>query len=361
LQRPGGGCILSRLGGPAVSQDRYKDAGVDIDAGAALVDRIGALVARTMRPEVVGGLGHFGALWSIPAGKYRELMLVSGADGVGTKVKVAQAADRHDTVGIDLVAMCANDILCAGAEPFYFLDYFATGKLDVGVGEQVVAGIAEGCHRAGCALVGGETAEMPGVYGPGVYDLAGFCVGGVERDEVLDGSKVRAGMTLLGLASSGLHSNGYSLVRKVVFEEAGLALGDELPGTGRTVADALLEPTAMYCKPVLALLKQVPVASICHVTGGGLPENLPRVLAGDCAAVVDRSAWALPPVFAAVRDLGGLSDRDLLRTFNCGVGMALTVPRAAADDAVALLGEQGVAAFPIGEIAPRDGEAVVFS
>jgi len=344
-----------------VTQDRYKDAGVDIDAGAALVDRIGSLVARTLRPEVVGGLGHFGAMWAIPAGRYRELMLVSGADGVGTKVKVAQAAGRHDTVGIDLVAMCANDILCAGAEPFYFLDYFATGKLDVGVGEAVVAGIAEGCHRAGCALVGGETAEMPGVYAPGVYDLAGFCVGGVERSEVLDGSAVTAGMTLLGIASSGLHSNGYSLVRKVIFEEAGLGLDDELPGCGRSVADELLEPTAMYCKPVLALLADLPVASLCHVTGGGLPENLPRVLAADCAAVVDRSAWTLPPVFTALRDLGGLSERDLLRTFNCGVGMALTVPAAQTDDAIALLAEHGSTAFPIGEIVPRgDGEPVRF-
>ncbi len=333
-------------------QDRYKEAGVDIDAGAALVDRISPHARSTLRPEVVGGLGHFGALWSV-GNRYRNLMLVSSTDGVGTKLKVAQAADRHGSIGIDLVAMCVNDVLCAGAEPFFFLDYFACGALDVGVAEQVVAGVAEGCRQAGCALVGGETAEMPGVYAPGVYDLAGFTVGGVERDDVLDGSRVRKGMRLIGLPSSGVHSNGYSLVRKVIFEEQGLAPGDLFPGSDATVADVLLEPTTIYVQPVLHLLKQGGVGAVAHITGGGLPENLPRVLPEGAQAVVDRGTWELPHVFSTLRDLGELSDTDMLRTFNCGVGMVLAVEADRADDYCSQLSGMGVQAFSMGEIAER--------
>ena len=336
-----------------MSQDRYKDAGVDIDAGAALVDRIGPLTRSTLRPEVVGGLGHFGAMWSVPAGRYRNLMLVSGTDGVGTKVKVAQAAGRHDTVGIDLVAMCVNDVLCTGAEPFYFLDYFACGKLDVDVAADVVAGIAEGCRQAGCSLVGGETAEMPGVYGPGVYDLAGFCVGGVERDEVLDGSGVRMGMTLLGLASSGFHSNGYSLVRHVLFDQLGLTAADPYPGLDVSIADALLTPTRIYVKAVLHLLRDGGVGAVAHITGGGLAENLPRVLPRGAAAVVDRSAWELPALFANLASAGGLAQSDLDRTFNCGIGMVLAVDPARVEDCIGQLAGFDVPAFAIGEIVPR--------
>ena len=337
-------------------QDRYKEAGVDIDAGAALVDRISPHARSTLRPEVVGGLGHFGALWSV-GNRYRNLMLVSSTDGVGTKLKVAQAAGRHDTIGIDLVAMCVNDVLCAGAEPFFFLDYFACGSLDVGVAEQVVAGVAEGCRQAGCALVGGETAEMPGVYAPGVYDLAGFTVGGVERDDVLDGSRVRKGMRLLGLASSGVHSNGYSLVRKVIFEEQGLGTDDLFPGTDSTVADVLLAPTRIYVQPVLHLLKLGGIGAVAHITGGGLPDNVPRVLPEGAQAVIERSAWQLPPVFTALRELGGLSESDLLRTFNCGVGMVLAVEPERADDYCDQLAGMDVVAFPLGEITERGAGA----
>jgi phosphoribosylformylglycinamidine cyclo-ligase len=338
-----------------LSTDRYKEAGVDIDAGAALVDRIGPAVRSTMRPEVLGGLGHFGAMWQIPAGRFEDLVLVSGTDGVGTKLKVAQRAGVHDTIGIDLVAMCVNDVLCTGAEPFFFLDYFATGRLDVGVGAAVVEGIAEGCRQAGCSLVGGETAEMPGVYDDGVYDLAGFCVGGVERAALLDGSRVQAGDVLIGIASSGLHSNGYSLVRHIVFGEQGLAHDSLLPGTDQTVADILLTPTRIYARSVLPLVSEGLIGALCHVTGGGLPENLPRVLPANTAARVDRSAWQLPPVFAYLQEAGKLHDRDLFRTFNCGVGMVAAVRPQDADSVVAALQTAGEQAFLLGTIEPHDG------
>ncbi len=339
-----------------MDRDRYKEAGVDIEAGARLVDRIGPAVAATRRPEVLGGLGHFGAMWAIPAGRYRELVLVSGTDGVGTKVKVAQAAGRHDTIGIDLVAMCVNDVICAGAEPFYFLDYYACGKLDELVAADVIKGIAEGCRLAGCALVGGETAEMPGVYDDGVYDLAGFCVGGVEREEILDGSGVRLGMKLVGLRSSGLHSNGYSLARKIIFEELGLGLDDPLPGTNHTVADELLTPTRVYVQSVLRVLRSHSVGALCHITGGGFVENLPRVLPASAAVTVDRGAWELPPVFKLLQEQGNLSDTDMVRTFNCGIGMVLLVDEpevAAACELLEALGEEPVI---FGEVVQRDGE-----
>lgn len=339
-----------------MNRDRYKEAGVDIEAGARLVDRIGPLVGATRRPEVLGGLGHFGAMWAIPAGKYKELVLVSGTDGVGTKVKVAQATGRHDTIGIDLVAMCVNDVICAGAEPFYFLDYYACGKLDEAVAADVIAGIAEGCRLAGCALVGGETAEMPGVYAEGVYDLAGFSVGGVERAEILDGSGVRLGMKLVGLRSSGLHSNGYSLARKVILDELGLGLDDPFPGTDHTVADELLTPTRIYVQSVLRCVRDHTVGALCHITGGGFVENLPRILPASAAVTVDRSAWDLPPVFKLLQEQGGLSEADMVRTFNCGIGMVLLIDAdetAAACELLASLGEEPVV---FGEVVRRDGE-----
>jgi len=339
-----------------VDRDRYKEAGVDIEAGARLVDKIGPAVAATRRPEVLGGLGHFGAMWAIPAGKYEDLVLVSGADGVGTKVKVAQAAGRHDTVGIDLVAMCVNDVVCAGAEPFYFLDYYACGKLDEEVAAAVVIGIAEGCKRAGCALVGGETAEMPGVYGDGVYDLAGFCVGGVERAKILDGSGVRLGMKVLGLKSSGLHSNGYSLARKIIFDELGLGLDDPFPGTDHTVADELLTPTRVYVQPLLRLLRDHTVGALCHITGGGFLENLPRVLPAQAAVTIDRSAWELPPVFRLLQDEGGLTDTEMARTFNCGIGMVALLDADDVEGACDLLTAMGEEPVILGDVVRRDGE-----
>ncbi|MEE2829497.1 MAG: phosphoribosylformylglycinamidine cyclo-ligase [Myxococcota bacterium] len=345
-----------------MSHQRYKDAGVDIDAGARLIDRIAPFAKATSRPEVLGGLGHFGALWSIPAGRFEDLVLVSATDGVGTKIKVAQAANRHDTVGIDLVAMCVNDLLCTGAEPFFFLDYYATGKLDVDVAADVIEGIATGCEQAACALVGGETAEMPGVYSEGVYDLAGFSVGGCERSEILDGSTVAPGMVLVGLESSGLHSNGYSLARKILFEEQGLALDDPFPGTDHSVASELLTPTTIYVRPTLAALKRFDIASICHITGGGLPDNLPRVLADGCAARVELGSWDRPAVFRFLQEAGQVPDSDMLRTFNCGIGLVLVVPAKQGDELIEHFAGAGIRASRIGELVERaqDGEAVQF-
>jgi len=343
-----------------VVQDRYKEAGVDIDAGALLVDRISPLARSTLRDEVLGGLGHFGAMWSIPAGRYNDLVLVSATDGVGTKLKVAQAVNRHDTIGIDLVAMCVNDIICTGAEPFFFLDYFASGKLDVDVAEAVVSGIAEGCRQAGCALVGGETAEMPGVYDPGVYDLAGFSVGGAERSAILDGTNVRPGMAVVGLTSSGLHSNGYSLVRRILFDELKLSMDAPLPGTEHSIADELLQPTRIYVRPVLAVLEQVTVAGVAHITGGGLLENIPRVMPDDLAVQVDMGSWGLPAIYRFLESQGQLSQTDLLRTFNCGVGMVLLVDSEQAEQTVSILAEHGQDAFVLGQVIPRpEGQAGV--
>ena len=335
--------------------DRYKEAGVDIDAGAELVQRIAAAARSTGRPEVLGGLGHFGALWSVPAGRFKDLVLVSATDGVGTKIKIAQASGRHDTIGIDLVAMCVNDVICAGAEPFFFLDYFATGRLDVDVAEAVVSGIAEGCRQAGCALLGGETAEMPGVYGDGVYDLAGFSVGGVERDRVLDGSGIRRGMKLVGLASTGLHSNGYSLARKILLEEGGLALDDPFPGTDRTVAEELLEPTRIYVRPVLRALREFEVGAVCHVTGGGLTDNLPRVLRPGASARIQLDSWPTPAIFGVLEEAGGIPRDQMLRTFNNGVGMVLAVDADQAEELCDLVGAMGAPGCVIGEIVRGSG------
>ena len=339
-----------------MSQDRYKEAGVDIDAGARLIDRIAPFARSTRRPEVLGGLGSFGSMWQIPAGRYEDLVLVSGTDGVGTKVKVAQALDKHDTIGIDLVAMCVNDVICTGAEPFFFLDYFACGTLDVDVAAAVIEGIAEGCRRADCALVGGETAEMPGVYDQGVYDLAGFAVGGVERREILEAGRIRAGMKLIGLPSTGLHSNGYSLARKVLFGELGLDPKDPFPGSERSIGEELLEPTAIYVMAALNVLRNFEVGGIAHITGGGLLENIPRILPQGTAAHIDKDSWQRPALFGFLQEQGSLSDSDMLRTFNCGIGMVFLIDSQQADATIALLSDMGASPSLIGEVRAHSGE-----
>ncbi|MBI3027963.1 MAG: phosphoribosylformylglycinamidine cyclo-ligase [Candidatus Rokubacteria bacterium] len=327
----------------------YKQSGVDIEAAEAAIRRIGPLAKSTFRPEVLGEIGAFAGFVKVPAG-YREPVLVSSTDGVGSKLKVAFLADRHDTVGIDLVAMGVNDVLVHGAEPLFFLDYMAVGKVVPEKIEAVVRGVAEGCRQAGCSLVGGETAELPDFYAPGEYDLAGFCVGVAERSRIIDGSTVTPGDRLIGLASSGLHSNGYSLARKVVFELMGLKVSDVLPGLGRTVADVLLTPTRIYVKPVLELLKAGPVRAMAHITGGGLTGNLPRVLPTGCKAVIERGAWTVPPIFTLIRETGKIAEEEMFRTFNMGIGLSLVVAREHADHCRALLTSLGETAWIIGEI-----------
>ncbi len=333
----------------------YRDAGVDIDAGEALVERIRPHVRRTRRPEVMGGLGGFGALFELPPGRWRHPVLVSGTDGVGTKLRLAIDTGRHDGVGIDLVAMCVNDVLVQGAEPLFFLDYYATGHLDVDVAERVVAGIAEGCVRAGCALVGGETAEMPGMYEGEDYDLAGFCVGVVERDRILDGSATRAGDAVIGIASSGPHSNGFSLIRRlmeVARADADTRLGDEL------LVDLLMAPTRIYVKPVLALLGVHEVHGIAHITGGGLIENIPRVLPAGLGVRLERAAWRRAAVWDWIQRSGNIADDEMHRTFNCGIGMTLQAPPAAADRILASLRAAGEDAAIIGEVVDGDGVTI---
>lgn len=342
--------------GPSMSDSKpqslsYKDAGVDIDAGNALVDRIKGVAKRTTRPEVLGGLGGFGALCELPKG-YREPVLVSGTDGVGTKLRLAMDIGKHDTIGIDLVAMCVNDLIVAGAEPLFFLDYYATGKLNVDVAADVVTGIGRGCELAGAALVGGETAEMPGMYEGEDYDLAGFCVGVVEKSEIIDGSKVQGGDKLIALASSGPHSNGYSLIRKVI-EVSGADLSQDLGG--KPLGEALLEPTRIYVKSLLALMKKVSVNALSHITGGGLLENLPRVLPENSKALINTGSWEMPEVFRWLQQAGNIDSREMYRTFNCGVGMVICVPADEADTALAELKAAGEDAFVIGEIMPADG------
>jgi phosphoribosylformylglycinamidine cyclo-ligase len=332
----------------------YRDAGVDIEAGGALVERIKPAVGRTLRPEVLTGLGGFGALFELPIERYRRPVLVSGTDGVGTKLKLAIELDRHDTIGIDLVAMCVNDVLVQGAEPLFFLDYFATGRLDIERAAAVISGIAAGCELAGAALVGGETAEMPGMYAAGDYDLAGFCVGIVERDALLDGSRTRPGDILLGLDASGPHSNGYSLVRRVL-ERAGADL--DRPFDGATLGERLLAPTTIYVKPLLDLLARHPVSTLCHVTGGGLPENLPRVLPEGCRAVVDADAWRWPEVFRWLQAEGRIDTAEMFRTFNCGIGMVVVVPEATVEAASAQLDAAGLGHRVIGHVEACDGPA----
>lgn len=329
----------------------YKDAGVDIEAGNRLVDRIKGIAAKTRIPGVLGGLGGFGALFEIPMDRYRQPVLVSGTDGVGTKLKLAFELNRHDTVGIDLVAMCVNDVLVQGAEPLYFLDYFATGQLDVEIAAQVIEGIGKGCEIAGAALVGGETAEMPGMYPVGEYDLAGFCVGIVEKNRIIDGSSIVSGDKLLGIASSGPHSNGYSLVRKILQREnspfdQGLA--------GRSLADQLIEPTRIYAKAIRHLLKFVDVHGFAHITGGGIIENLPRIIPDFKAAVIDLESWSMPPVFSWLQEKGGIADPEMLRTFNCGIGMIVCVESADETDTIRYLEESGETVYRIGSIVDAD-------
>ena len=324
----------------------YKDAGVDIDAGNALVERIKGISRRTHRPEVLGGLGGFGALCEIPAG-YRQPVLVAGTDGVGTKLRLAMDMGIHDTIGIDLVAMCVNDLVVAGAEPLFFLDYYATGGLNVDTAADVVTGIGAGCELAGCALVGGETAEMPGMYEGEDYDLAGFCVGVVEKQDIIDGSAVRAGDVLLGLASSGPHSNGYSLIRKIL-ERSKADLAQPMGET--SLGQALLAPTTIYVKSLLALFKQLPVKALSHITGGGLLENLPRVLPDHCAADIDTGSWEWPEVFNWLQTQGKVDTREMYRTFNCGVGMVICVAREDKDAALDALSGSGHQAWQIGVV-----------
>ncbi len=324
----------------------YKDAGVNIDAGNALVERIKHVSRRTARPEVLGGLGGFGALCEIPAG-YRQPVLVSGTDGVGTKLRLALELGIHDTIGIDLVAMCVNDLVVAGAEPLFFLDYYATGALNIDTAAAVVNGIGQGCELAGCALVGGETAEMPGMYEGEDYDLAGFCVGVVEKADIIDGSKVEAGDTLIAIASSGPHSNGYSLIRKIL-EVSGASL--QQPFGDSTLGATLLTPTLIYVKALLALFGEVEVKALSHITGGGLPENLPRVLPADCRAVVDTASWSWPPIFQWLQEQGNVATSEMYRTFNCGVGMVLCVAPSATRTTLDLLAREGLTAWQLGTI-----------
>ena len=347
----------------------YRAAGVDIDAGNAVVERIKPLVKRTFRPEVMGGLGGFGGLFDL-AGRYKEPVLVSGTDGVGTKLKLAQQLDRHDTIGIDLVGMCVNDVLVQGAEPLFFLAYFATGKLDVDTTVAVVGGIARGCELAGCALIGGETAEMPDMYPPGEYDLAGFTVGAVEKSQLLSGEAIVAGDVVLGVASSGPHSNGYSLIRKIL-DRAGRPLDLDLGGV--KLADALMAPTTIYVKPMLELLKsnaspsqnpaypcadssEIPVHGMAHITGGGLKENIIRVVPEGLGLAIDADAIVLPPVFDWLMREGKVAREEMWRTFNCGVGFTVILPRAAVDAAAALLARHGLASRVIGEVVKAQGD-----
>jgi phosphoribosylformylglycinamidine cyclo-ligase len=335
----------------------YRGAGVDIEAGAEVVRRIAPLAAATRRPEVLGGIGAFAAFCTIPAG-YREPVLVSSTDGVGTKLKIAFLMDRHGTVGIDLVAMGVNDLLVHGAEPLFFLDYLAAHRVEPAKVEAIVAGIAAGCEQAGCALVGGETAEMGDFYAPGEYDLAGFAVGVVERSRIVDGTAVAAGDRILGLASSGLHSNGYSLARKVLLGRLGLKVGDPFPGAGRSVGEELLEPTRVYVKSVRSLLGSVAATAMVHVTGGGITENLPRLLPEGCGAVIDRQSWPVPPVFRLIQEGSGVEDAEMRRTFNMGLGYLIVVRPGDAGMAASILRAAGERVFEVGEVRAGAREVV---
>lgn len=329
----------------------YKDAGVDIDAGNELVNRIKSVVKETKRPEVIGGLGGFGALCAIPQ-KYKQPILVSGTDGVGTKLRLAMDLNRHDSIGIDLVAMCVNDLIVQGAEPLFFLDYYATGKLDVNVAATVVSGIAEGCKQSGCALIGGETAEMPGMYHNDDYDIAGFCVGVVEKSAIIDGSKVQNGDAIIALASSGPHSNGYSLVRKIIEVSGVNPPAYQL--AGRSIADHLLAPTKIYVKSILNLITQLDIHAIAHITGGGFWENIPRVLPDNTQAIINENSWQWPAIFNWLQQAGNVSRHEMYRTFNCGVGLIVVLPKSLAEQAITLLHSYGEKAWLLGEIVTSD-------
>ncbi len=335
--------------GPSLT---YRDAGVDIDAGEELVERIKPRVLRTSRPEVLAGVGGFGAMIELPQGRWKRPVLVAGTDGVGTKLRLAIETGLHDGVGQDLVAMCANDVVVQGAEPLFFLDYYATGRLSLPVAERVIAGIADGCVLAGCALVGGETAEMPGMYAEGDYDLAGFCVGVVERDRIIDGSRVQSGDAVIGLASSGPHSNGYSLIRRLI-ADTGADAATRVAGTG--LFERLMVPTRIYVRSILGLVTSADVHAVAHITGGGLTDNIPRVLPAGCGVRLDRAALLIDPVWAWIQSSGRIADAEMHRTFNCGIGMVVLVPRAAADTSLAMLRASGEHAAVIGEVIPAEG------
>ncbi len=338
----------------------YADSGVNIEEGNRFVNIIKPMVKKTFRPEVLSGIGGFGGLFDIPKG-YENPVLVSSTDGVGTKLKIAFMADKHDTVGIDLVAMCVNDILVQGAEPLFFLDYFATGALDPEKAAHVVEGITEGCIQAGCALIGGETAEMPGFYANGEYDLSGFSVGMAEKDKIIDGSAISAGDRIIGLKSSGLHSNGYSLARKVVFDVMGLTVDDPFEGTGKTVGEVLLTPTKIYVKAILPLLKKFSIKGMAHITGGGLLENIPRVLPDRLSATIDKESWDIPQVFKTIKEAGNIDDEEMHRVFNNGIGFVLVVPEEEAGDVMESLAESGEEAALMGTIEPGGEERVILS
>ena len=331
----------------------YRDAGVDIDAGDALVERIKPYAKQTLRSGVIGGLGGFGALFELDLNKYRAPLLVAGTDGVGTKLKLALQMGKHDTIGIDLVAMCVNDLIVQGAEPLFFLDYYATGALSVEVASDVIKGIAEGCKQSGAALIGGETAEMPGMYHAGDYDLAGFCVGVVDKDKLIDGSQVKTGDILLGLDSSGPHSNGYSLVRKII-EHSHADLNEKFHG--KTLGEVLLEPTRIYVKPLLSLFEHTNVKALAHITGGGLLENIPRVMPENTVAMIDAKSWTRPPVFDWLQTQGNVASKEMYRTFNCGIGMVLIVSEADVAKSIAHLKAQGIDTRVIGQIGKGQGE-----
>ncbi|MFV1921945.1 MAG: phosphoribosylformylglycinamidine cyclo-ligase [Methylotenera sp.] len=332
----------------------YRDAGVDIEAGDALVDQIKPFAKKTMRPEVMSSIGGFGSMFAMPA-KFKEPVLVSGTDGVGTKLKLAFQLNKHDTVGIDLVAMSVNDILVQGAEPLFFLDYFACGKLDVGTAANVIKGIAAGCEESGCALVGGETAEMPGMYPAGEYDLAGFVVGCVDKANIIDGSTIADGDVVLGLASSGAHSNGYSLIRKLI-EKSGIDMDSDFHG--QPFKDVIMQPTKLYVKSVLALLETVPVKGMAHITGGGITENVPRVLPSGLTAEIKSSSWEMPPLFKWLQQQGNIAPNEMYKTFNCGIGMVMIIAQANAEQAQTVLREHGETVYQIGKIRQQQtGEA----
>jgi len=336
----------------------YRDAGVNIDAGNAFVEKIKSSVASTSRPGVLGGFGGFGGCFELPA-NYQQPVLVSGTDGVGTKLKLAIDLNKHDTIGIDLVAMCVNDILVLGAEPLYFLDYYATGELDTDIAASVVEGIAEGCRQSNAALIGGETAEMPGMYGKGDYDLAGFCVGVVEKQKIIDGSKVKAGDAMIAIASSGPHSNGYSLVRKII-EVSQADINETFGATENTLGETLLAPTRIYVKALHELLPKFDIHAMAHITGGGLLENIPRVLPEGTQAIIDKNSWQLPDVFQWLQENGNVEANEMYRTFNCGVGMVLITDAVDVDNIVATLNQHGEKAWCLGSIKAGDKEQVIF-
>ena len=335
----------------------YREAGVDIDRGDEFVHRISPLVRKTFRPEVIGGLGGFGGLFRFPAEKYQEPVLVSGTDGVGTKVKIATMLDRHDSIGIDLVAMCVNDIIVSGAEPLFFLDYLATGHLDVAVAESIVSGIVEGCQQAECALIGGETAEMPSCYPPGEYDIAGFAVGVVERSKMLGQEKVKPGDVLIGIASTGLHSNGYSLARRVCFQEQGWSPETRVPELSGSIGEALLTPTRIYVKLVKALLAKDYLRGVAHITGGGVTGNVPRILDGNAQAVIDRTRWSPLPLFSVLQQAGKIEREEMYRVFNMGIGLVVVCQDQASQDVLTVIAEHGLQGFLIGDIRSRPPEA----